>query len=185
MIEDVIDEAEQHMKKSVEALRRSLSRLRTGRAHPSLLEQVPVNCYGSRTPLRQLARIGLVDARTLIVSPWDGTLIPAIEKALRHSSLGINPAVTGDTIHVPLPPLTEERRRELIKVARTEAEQGRVAVRNARRDAMRDLRELKGEKLISEDDERRGEEQVQKLTDRHVQEIETISSGKEKELTEV
>lgn len=185
MIEDIKKDAATRMKKSVEALRNDLRKVRTGRAHPSLLESLNVEYYGSSVPLRQVANITVEDARTLAVAPWEKPMVAVVEKAIIDSDLGLTPNSAGMVIRVPLPPLTEQRRRDLTRVVRNEAEGGRVAVRNIRRDAIGDLKELQKEKLISEDDERRGQEEIQKLTDRFVAEIDEVLAEKEAELMEI
>ncbi len=185
MISDIQKDAEQRMKKSIEALKHDLAKLRTGRAHPSLLDQITVEYYGTEVPLSQVANISVSDARTLTVTPWEKKMVPVIEKAILNSDLGLNPATAGDVIRIPLPPLTEERRRDLIKVVRQEGEKARVAIRNIRRDAIQQLKELMKEKEISEDEERRAEEAVQKLTDRMIAEVEKVLEAKEKDLLEI
>jgi ribosome recycling factor len=185
MIDDVKNNAAGRMKKSVEALQHELAKIRTGRAHPSLLDHITVNYYGSEVPIKQVANITAEDARTLAVTPWEKGMVQAVEKAIMQSDLGLNPNTAGTVIRVPMPPLTEERRRDLIKVARHEAEQGRVAIRNVRRDANQDLKEMVKEKLISEDDERRGEEAVQKLTDQYVKEVDKVLEEKEADLMSI
>lgn len=185
MIEDIIRDAEQRMRKTLDAMRHDLAKIRTGRAHPSLLEHIVVEYYGSEVPLNQVANINVLDARTLNISVWDKNAVSAVEKAIMTSDLGLNPVTAGEILRVPLPALTEERRRELTKVVKNEAEKGRVAIRNIRRDANNHLKEMVKEKEISDDDERRGQERVQKLTDAHVEEIEKILSAKESELMEV
>jgi len=185
MINEIHKDAEQRMKKSIEALKADLVKLRTGRAHPSLLDQITVEYYGSEVPLSQVANISVGDARTLTVTPWEKKMVPVIEKAILNSDLGLNPATAGDVIRIPLPPLTEERRRDLIKVVRQEGEKARVAIRNIRRDAIHQLKELLKEKEISEDEERRAEEAIQKLTDRMVAEVEKVVAEKEKDLMEI
>ena len=185
MIEDIKKDADERMGKSVESLRNDLVKIRTGRAHPSLLDQVQVDYYGSMTPLNQVANISVPDARSLGVQPWEKPMVPAIEKAILNSGLGLNPVTTGDLIRIPLPPLSEERRRELIRLVKKDGEGGRVAVRNIRRDAISDLKELQKEGEITEDDLRKSEEQVQKLTDKHVSEIDTLLDTKEQELLEI
>jgi ribosome recycling factor len=172
----------ERMKKSIEALKHEFAKIRTGRAHPSLLEHVHVNYYGNEVPLSQTANVTVEDSRTLAITPWERTMVPVIEKAILKSDLGLNPNTTGVVIRVPLPPLTEQRRKELIKVVRHEAENGRVAVRNIRRDANTELKSALKDKLISEDDEKRGEEQVQKLTDQFIKEIDTLLEDKEADL---
>jgi ribosome recycling factor len=176
---------EQKMQKSIEALKTDLSKVRTGRAHTGLLDHITVDYYGNPTPLNQVANLTLIDARTIGVAPWEKKMAAAIEKAIRDSDLGLNPATQGDLVRVPMPPLTEERRKELIKVVRHEAENARVAVRNLRRDAIHHLKELLKTKATSEDQERRAEEDVQKLTDRHVAEIDKILQQKEADLMAV
>ncbi|MBV7300072.1 ribosome recycling factor [Enterovibrio paralichthyis] len=185
MINEINADAKERMQKSVEALKNTLSKIRTGRAHPALLDGLSVDYYGSATPLKQLASIVAEDARTLAVTVFDKSVSKAVEKAIMTSDLGLNPMSAGAVIRVPLPPLTEERRRDLVKIVRGEAEGGRVAVRNIRRDANGDLKALLKEKEISEDEERRGQEDIQKLTDAAVKEIDTILEAKEKELMEV
>nr|WP_284694988.1 ribosome recycling factor [Photobacterium galatheae] len=173
------------MEKSVEALKTQLAKVRTGRAHPSLLDGIQVEYYGSNTPLRQVANVIAEDARTLAITVFDKELTPKIEKAIMMSDLGLNPSSAGTVIRVPLPPLTEERRKDLVKVVRAEAEQGRVAVRNIRRDANADVKALLKDKEISEDDDRRAQDDIQKLTDAAVKKIDAILEAKEKELMEV
>ena len=185
MIEDIIRDAEKRMKKSLDNLKHELSKIRSGRAHPTLLEHITVSYYGSEVPINQVASITVLDARTLNVSVWDKGAYADVEKAILTSDLGLNPVSTGDSLKVPLPPLTEDRRKELIKVVRSEVEPGRVAVRNIRRDANNHLKDLVKEKEISEDDERRGEDRVQKLTDSTINEIEKLLSTKEQELMEI
>ncbi len=185
MIEDIKKDAESRMGKSVESLKTELTKIRTGRAHASLLDHVMVDYYGSEVPIAQAATVSVEDARTLAVSPWEKALVPVIEKAIMSSDMGLNPVTAGDVIRVPLPALTEERRKDFVKLVRQEAEQGRVAVRNIRRDANADLKELVKEKEISEDDERGALEVVQKLTDKHIQQIEELLAAKEKELMEI
>jgi ribosome recycling factor len=182
MIADVKKTAEQKMKKSVEALRNDLAKVRTGRAHTGLLDHVSVDHYGTPTPIPQVANVTLLDARTIGVSPWDKKLAPAIEKAIRDSDLGLNPATMGETIRVPMPPLTEERRKDLIKVVHREAEAARVAVRNVRRDAIHQLKDMLKQKKVAEDEERRAQDDVQKLTDRHIAEIDKLLQAKEADL---
>ena len=185
MINEIHADAKDRMQKSVEALKNTLSKIRTGRAHPALLDGISVDYYGSSTPLRQLASVIAEDARTLAITVFDKSVTQAVEKAIMTSDLGLNPMSAGTVIRVPLPPLTEERRRDLVKIVRGEAEGGRVAVRNIRRDANSDLKSLLKDKEISEDDERRGQDDIQKLTDAAVKEIDTILEAKEKELMEV
>ncbi|AMG30013.1 ribosome recycling factor [Grimontia hollisae] len=185
MINEINADAKERMQKSVEALKNTLSKIRTGRAHPALLDGLSVDYYGASTPLKQLASIVAEDARTLAITVFDKSITQAVEKAIMTSDLGLNPMSAGTVIRVPLPPLTEERRRDLVKIVRGEAEGGRVAVRNIRRDANSELKALLKEKEISEDEERRGQDDIQKLTDAAVKEIDTILEAKEKELMEV
>ena len=185
MIDDIKKDAADRMAKSVEALSHELAKIRTGRAHPALLDHIMVSYYGSDVPIRQVANINAEDARTLAVVPWEKNMTQAIEKAIMQSDLGLNPNSAGTVIRVPMPPLTEERRRDLIKVARHEAEQARVAVRNIRRDANQELKDLVKEKMISEDDERRGQEIVQKLTDQYVKEVDAVLAEKEQDLMSI
>lgn len=185
MTEDVLKDADARMNKTLTALRQELSRVRTGRAHPGLLEQVMVNYYGAEVPLNQAANISVLDPQTLSVSPWDKSATAAIEKAILQSGLGLNPVTTGAAMRVPLPALTEERRKELIKVARGMAENARVAMRNIRRDANHHLKDELKEKLITEDEERKQETQIQKITDAHIKEAEQLLKEKEAELMEI
>lgn len=185
MIDDIKKDAADRMAKSVEALTHELAKIRTGRAHPSLLDHVMVNYYGQEVPIRQVANVNAEDARTLAVTPWERNMVQAVEKAIMQSDLGLNPNTAGTVIRVPMPPLTEERRRDLIKVARNEAEQTRVAVRNIRRDANNSLKEMVKDKMISEDDERRGQELVQKLTDQYVKEVDVVLADKESDLMSI
>ncbi len=185
MLEDIKKDASDRMDKCVTALRNELKKLRTGRAHTSLLEHIRVDYYGSEVPLQQVANVAVEDSRTLTVTPWEKNMVQVIEKAIMKSDLGLTPATAGTVIRVPLPPLTEERRRELTKVVRHEAENARIAVRNVRRDVMHELKDLLKEKLVSEDEDRRAQEEVQKITDRHVAVIDQILAEKEKELLQV
>ncbi len=173
------------MAKTLETLRHELAKIRTGRAHPSLLDHIKVEYYGSEVPLSQAATITILDPRTLSVTPWDKNMVRAIEKAILNSDLGLNPATSGEVIRVPLPPLTEERRRDLTRVVRAEAENARVAVRNVRRDANHHLKTMVKNKEISEDDERRAEEKVQQLTSNYIAKLDELVAAKEKELMEV
>jgi ribosome recycling factor len=184
-IAEIRKSTEQKMQKSVETLKHDLAKVRTGRAHTGLLDHVLVDYYGSMVPISQVANIGLGDARTITVQPWEKKMAPVIEKAIRDSDLGLNPATHGDVIRVPMPPLTEERRRELTKVVRHEGEAAKIAVRNLRRDAIAHLKELLKKKEVSEDDERRAQDEVQKLTDRFVAEIDKLIAEKEKEIMTV
>ena len=185
MIAELKKTTESKMKKSIDVLKNDLGKVRTGRAHPGLLDHVTVDYYGTQTPLSGVANVTLIDARTIGITPWEKKMVAAIEKAIRESDLGLNPSSIGDTIRVPMPALTEERRRELIKVVRGEAENARVAVRNLRRDANHILKEALKKKEISEDDERRAQEDVQKLTDRNVAEVDRMLQHKEAELLAV
>jgi ribosome recycling factor len=185
MIDDIKKDAAERMAKSADALGHELAKIRTGRAHPSLLDHVRVSYYGSDVPISQVASVSVEDARTLTVTPWDRNMVQAVEKAIMQSDLGVNPNTAGTVIRVPMPPLTEERRRDLQKIARAEAEQARVAVRNIRRDANQQLKELVKEKLISEDDEHRGEEIVQKLTDQFIKDVDRILEEKEADLMSI
>lgn len=185
MINEIKQDVESRMKKSVEALSHAFNKIRTGRAHPSLLDGITVNYYGSDTPLSQVGNIGVEDARTLTINPWEKNLVPEIEKAIMKSDLGLNPVTTGDLIRVPMPPLTEETRKGYTKQARQEAESARISVRNARRDAMSQLKDLVKDKEISEDEERRAQDVVQKLTDKYVAEVDTALQAKEKDLMEI
>ena len=183
--QEIISQAEQRMQKSIESFRHEMSRLRTGRAHPSLLEHIRVDYYGNETPLSQVANITVQDARTLTISPWEKNMIPVIEKAIMTSDLGLNPATSGQLIRVPLPPLTEERRKELVKVLRAESESARVGVRNARRDANTALKESLKNRELTEDEERRLSERIQKITDRFIQEVDSLLVAKEADLMAV
>jgi len=173
------------MQKSVEALRGDYSKIRTGRAHTGLLDHIQVDYYGSMVPLSQVAQIGLGDSRTITVQPWEKKMVPVVEKAIRDSDLGLNPATTGDLVRVPMPPLTEQRRKELVKVVKHEGENAKVAIRNLRRDANHQVKELLKAKTISEDEDRRAEEAIQKLTDRYVVEVDRMVVEKEKEVLTV
>jgi ribosome recycling factor len=185
MLDDIKKDANERMNKCVAALKNELKKLRTGRAHTSLLEHIRVEYYGNEVPLNQVANIALEDSRTITVTPWEKTMVQAVEKAIMTSDLGLMPNTAGSVIRVPMPALTEERRRDLTKVVRHEAENARVAVRNVRRDVMTELKEMLKEKLVSQDDDRRAQDEVQKLTDRHVAEIDQILAEKEKELMQV
>jgi ribosome recycling factor len=182
MIADIKKTAETKMAKSVEALKHDLQKIRTGRAHTGLLDHLHVDYYGSPLPIAQCANVTLADARTIAVQPWEKKMVPVIEKAIRDSDLGLNPATSGDVIRVPMPALTEERRRDLIKVVRHEAENARIAVRNIRRDANEHLKKLLKEHAVAEDDERHAQADVQKLTDRHIAEIDKVLATKEADL---
>jgi ribosome recycling factor len=185
MIAEVKKNAEQKMVKSVEALKANLGKVRTGRAHPGILDHIQVDYYGSPTPITQVANITLIDARTIGVTPWEKKMASTIEKAIRDSDLGLNPSTTGELVRVPMPSLTEERRRDLIKVVRGEGEDAKIAVRNVRRDANAELKALLKDKKVAEDDERRAQEDVQKLTDRFIADIDKALQVKEAELLAV
>lgn len=184
-IESIKTDAEARMAKSIDALKADLSKIRTGRAHTGLLDHVQIDYYGARTPLSQIANVGVADARTLSVTPWEKNLVPAVEKAIHESGLGLNPVTSGQTIRIPLPPLTEERRRELGKIVRTEGENAKIAIRNIRRDANNHLKELVKKKLASEDDEKRAQDLVQKFTDRYTAEADKLVAAKEQEIMEI
>ena len=185
MINEIIKDAEQRMKKSIEALRGELAKVRTGRAHPSLLEHIMVDYYGSQTPLGQVASIGVEDARTLTVTPWERPMVQAVEKAIMKSDLGLNPNSAGTVIRIPLPQLTEDRRRDLVKVVKHEGENAKIAIRNIRREANSDFKSLEKEKEISEDEERKAQDDIQKLTDQYVKEIDDVVAIKEEDLMKV
>jgi len=185
MIEDIKKDAQERMGKAVDALGNNFNKIRTGRAHPSILDGVTVNYYGADTPLSQVANISVLDARTLSVSPWEKQMTPEIEKAIMKSSLGLNPVTTGDLMRIPMPPLTEETRKGYIKQARGEAENARVSIRNIRRDALGDVKDLLKEKEISEDDDRRAQDDIQKITDKFVAQVDTALAAKEKDLMEI
>jgi ribosome recycling factor len=185
MIEDVKKDAVKRMDKCLDVLRQELTKIRTGRANPSLLDHVRVEYYGNEVPISQAATVSVEDARTISITPWDKSMVQPIEKAIHTSDLGLNPSTAGTVIRIILPPLTEERRRELVKVVRQEAETARVAIRNVRRDVNQDIKELLKEKLVSEDDERRAEQDIQKLTDQHIAQVEKLLESKEKEMLSV
>ena len=185
MLDDIKKDAGERMAKSVASLQQELTKIRTGRAHTSLLDHITVEYYGSQVPLNQVSNVGVEDSRTLTVTPWEKEMVAVIEKAIMASDLGLNPATAGTVIRVPLPPLTEERRKDLIRVVRHEAEGGRIAVRNIRRDAIHDIKDLMKEKLIGEDDEHRAEDEIQAITDKHIAEIDQILADKESELMEI
>ncbi|HEX9672845.1 MAG TPA: ribosome recycling factor [Burkholderiales bacterium] len=185
MIADIKKTAEQKMRRTVDALKTDLAKIRTGRAHTGLLDHIMVDYYGTSTPVPQVSNVTLIDARTISVSPWDKKMAPAIEKAIRDSDLGLNPASMGETVRVPMPALTEERRKDLIKVVRHECENARVAVRNVRRDAIHHLKELLKQKKASEDEERRAQDDIQKLTDRSIADIDKLMQQKEADLMAV
>ena len=185
MLTEIKDDAKNRMVKAIEAFENALRRIRTGRAHPSLLDEVMVSYYGTPTQLKQLANVGVEDGRTITVTPWEKSLLGDVDKAIRSSNLGLNPSNNGDIIRVPLPALTEDSRRDLLKVAKGEAENAKIAVRNARREANNDVKELLKEKEITEDEQRRSEEDVQKLTDKFVKDVDTLLADKEKEIMTV
>ncbi len=185
MINEIQSDADTRMKKSIDSLKQELTKIRTGRAHTSLLDSITVDYYGNETPLNQVANISILDSRTLSVQVWEKQMTPLVEKAIMSSDLGLNPATSGDLMRIPLPPLTEETRKNLIKVVRGEGEHAKVAIRNIRRDANHSLKELEKDKDISEDEEHRGQDAIQKLTDKHVKEIDQILAAKEKDLMEI
>ena len=185
MINDIKKDAEERMSKSVEVLGVNFNKIRTGRAHPSILDGVSVPYYGNPTPLTQVANVTVLDARTLSISPWEKHMVPEIEKAIMKSDLGLNPATTGELIRVPMPMLTEETRKGYIKQARNEAEAARVSVRNIRRDAISTVKDLLKEKEITEDDERRAQDDVQKITDKYISQIDKALAAKEEDLMEI
>ncbi len=184
-IADIRKTAEQKMARSIESLKGELQKIRTGRAHPGILDQVHVDYYGSMVPISQVANVSLLDSRTISVQPWEKGMGQKIEKAIRESDLGLNPAAQGDLLRVPMPPLTEERRKELTKVVRHAGEEAKIAVRNLRRDANEHAKRLLKDKTVSEDEERRGQDEVQKLTDRTIAEIDRLVAGKEAEVMAV
>ena len=185
MIPEIRKTTEEKMNKTVESLKTDLGKVRTGRAHTGILDHVHVDYYGTSMPINQVANITLADARTISVQPWEKKMVGAVERAIRDSDLGVNPATNGDVIRIPMPPLTEERRRDLTKIVRAEAENARVAVRNIRRDANEHLKKLLKDKDVSEDEERRAQEDVQKMTDRHIADIDQMLQAKEVELMAV
>ena len=185
MLDEIKKDAADRMWKSVVALKTDLTKIRTGRAHTSLLDHITVEYYGSQVPLSQVSNVNVEDSRTLTVTPWEKDMVAVIEKAIMTSDLGLNPASAGTVIRVPLPPLTEERRKDMIRVVRQEAEGGRIAVRNIRRDAIHDIKDLLKEKMIGEDDERRAEDEIQVITDKYVAEIDQLLAEKEAELMEI
>lgn len=185
MIDDIKNSASTRMGKSLESLKGELAKIRTGRAHPSLLDHITVEYYGSDAPLNQVANVTVEDARTLALSIWEKDMVSKVEKAIMSSDLGLNPATSGTLVRVPMPALTEERRKDLIRVVRSEGENSKIAIRNIRRDANGDLKDLVKEKMISEDDEHRGQEIVQKLTDKHISEVDEILKTKEDDLMSI
>jgi ribosome recycling factor len=185
MLNDIKKDADQRMNKSVAAFELELKKIRTGRAHTSLLDHITVEYYGTEVPLSQVATIGVEDARTLTVTPWEKSMVKVVEKAIMNSDLGLNPMTAGSVMRVPLPPLTEERRKDLVRVVRHEAENARIAVRNIRRDAIHHIKDLVKDKEITEDEDRRAHDEVQVMTDKHVAQIDEILATKESELMEV
>ena len=185
MIEEIKQDAEARMKKSMDALHTELAKIRTGRAHPSLLDHVMVDYYGTATPIKQVANVVVEDSRTLAVTPWEKNMVQAVEKAIMTADLGLNPASAGTVIRVPMPALTEERRRDLVRVVKHEAENSRVAIRNIRRDANSDFKDLLKEKEISEDQARKAEDDIQKLTDKYIAQVDASLANKEKEMMEI
>jgi ribosome recycling factor len=184
-VADVKKNTDQKMQKSIETLKANLAKVRTGRAHPGMLDHIQVDYYGTPTQITQVANVTLLDARTLGVQPWEKKMLAVVEKAIRESDLGLNPSTQGDVIRVPTPPLTEERRKEMVKLVKSEAEDGKIAIRNIRRDSNEALKKLLKDKAISEDDERRAQDDVQKLTDKFVAEVDKLVAEKEKEILTV
>ena len=185
MLNDIKKDAGERMAKSVASLKSDLTKIRTGRAHTSLLDHITVEYYGSQVPLNQVSNVNVEDSRTLTVTPWEKDMVQVIEKAIMGSDLGLNPATAGTVIRVPLPPLTEERRKDMIRIVRHEAEGGRIAIRNIRRDAIHDVKDLLQEKMIGEDDERRAEDEIQAITDKYVSQVDELLAEKEAELMEI
>jgi len=184
VLDEIKKDAAERMAKSVASLNQDLTKLRTGRAHPSLLDHITVDYYGSQVPLKQVSNVGVEDSRTLTITPWEKNMVAVIEKAILNSDLGLNPASAGTVIRVPLPALTEERRQDMIRIVRHEAEGGRIAIRNIRRDAIGDIKDLLKEKMIGEDDEHRGEDEIQVITDKYIAEVDQLLGDKESELME-
>lgn len=184
-MDEIKKDAGERMSKSVASLKQELTKLRTGRAHTSLLDHITVEYYGSQVPLNQVSNVGVEDSRTLTVTPWEKDMVAVIEKAIMNSDLGLNPASAGTVIRVPLPALTEERRKDMIRIVRHEAEGGRIAVRNIRRDALSDVKDLLKEKMIGEDEEHRAHDEIQSITDKHVAQIDAVLADKESELLEI
>ena len=182
MLEDINQEANERMQKSVDAFKSNLSKIRTGRASPDILDSISLDYYGTETPLKQLSNISVEDSQTLSISPWEEKFIPDIEQAIAKANIGLNPVTTGNVIRIPLPPLTEERRVDLTKQVKSEEEQAKVSVRNIRRDSIHDLKDFLNEKMISEDDFHKGQSDIQNITDQMIQNIESLSNGKQKEL---
>ena len=185
MIDDILKDAEQRMQKSIESMRSDMAKIRTGRASAAIIDHLTVDYYGTSTPLNQVANVSVQDARTLAVQPWEKNMVPVVERAIREANLGLNPVTAGDLIRIPMPPLTEERRREMVKIAAGEGESGKVAVRNIRRDANSEFKSLLKEKEISEDDDKRAHADIQLLTDKYVEKIDHIVADKETEILKV
>lgn len=185
MINDISNDAEEGMKKAIDSFKRDLTKIRTGRANTAMLDNIKVDYYGTPTPVNQVATVQVVDARLITVKPWEKTMLPVIDKAIRASDLGINPVSDSELVRLPIPPLTQERRKELAKAVKKQSEEARVAVRSARRDAMDMIKDAEKEKTISEDDRKTGEKRVQDLTDKYVAMIDSISDAKEKEIMEL
>lgn len=185
MIDELQADAETRMGKTIASLKNDLTKLRTGRAHSSLLDHITVEYYGSEVPLSQVANVSVLDSRTLSVSPWEKAMVQAIEKAIMNSNMGLNPATTGELIRIPLPPLTEERRKDMIKIVRAEGENAKVAIRNIRRDVLGDIKSLLKDKEITEDDDRQAQDDVQKITDKYVKQVDEAIAIKEKDLMEI
>lgn len=185
MIDELQADAETRMGKTITSLKNDLTKLRTGRAHSSLLDHITVEYYGSEVPLSQVANVSVLDSRTLSVSPWEKAMVQAIEKAIMNSNMGLNPATTGELIRIPLPPLTEERRKDMIKIVRAEGENAKVAIRNIRRDVLGDIKSLLKDKEITEDDDRQAQDDVQKITDKYVKQVDEAIAIKEKDLMEI
>jgi ribosome recycling factor len=185
VLDEIKKDASGRMSKSVASLKQELTKIRTGRAHTSLLDHILVEYYGSPVPLNQVSNVGIEDSRTLTVTPWEKDMVAVIEKAIMNSDLGLNPASAGTVIRVPLPPLTEERRKDMIRVVRQEAENGRIAIRNIRRDAIGDIKDMLKEKMIGEDDEHRAEDEIQTITNQYVAEIDKVLAEKESDLMDI
>ncbi|MBT8115740.1 MAG: ribosome recycling factor [Arenicella sp.] len=185
MIDEILKDADQRMQKSIESMRSEMAKIRTGRASPALIDHLTVDYYGTATPINQVANISVQDARTLAVQPWEKNMVPVIEKAILEANLGVNPVTTGDLIRIPMPALTEERRREMVKVAAAEGESGKVAIRNIRRDANNDFKSLLKEKEISEDEDKRAHDRIQQITDKYVEDVDHIVAEKEAEILQV
>jgi ribosome recycling factor len=185
MIDEIKTDAESRMSKSIDSLKDEMAKVRTGRAHPSLLDHISVESYGTMVPLSQVANVGVEDSRTLTITPWERTMVQVIEKAIMTSDLGLNPNSAGTVIRVPMPALTEERRKDLVKVVKAEAENSRIAIRNIRRDANGTLKSMQKDKDISEDDERRGQDEIQKVTDQYIKSIDDVLAKKEQDLMEI